>query len=53
MTLWTVIGVILLLLNVMFVVIDVKNERIRKGTLLNAFAAGVIMMSILNVMNAQ
>ena len=47
------IGVILLLLNVMFVVIDVKNNRIRKGTLLNAFAAGVIMMSILNVMNAQ
>jgi hypothetical protein len=47
------IGVILLALNVMFVVIDVKNERIRKGTLLNAFAAGVIMMSILNVMNAQ
>jgi hypothetical protein len=47
------IGVILLLLNVMFVVIDVKNERIRNGTLLNAFAAGVILMSILNVMNAQ
>ena len=53
MNMWTVFGVILLLLNVMFVVIDVKNERIRKGTLLNAFAAGVIMMSILNVMNAQ
>ena len=50
---WTVIGGILLALNVMFVVIDVKNKRLRNGTLLNAFAAGVIMMSILNVMNAQ
>ena len=50
---WTVIGGILLALNVMFVVIDVKNKRLRNGTLPNAFAAGVIMMSILNVMNAQ
>jgi hypothetical protein len=50
---WIVIGGILLALNVMFVVIDVKNKRLRNGTLLNAFAAGVIMMSILNVMNAQ
>ncbi len=44
---WTVIGGILFALNVMFVAIDVKYERIRKGTLLNAFAAGVILMSIL------
>jgi len=44
---WTVIGGILFALNVMYVVIDVKNERIRKVTLLNAFAAGVILMSIL------
>ena len=50
---WTVIGGILVALNVMYVVIDVKNKRLRNGTLLNAFAAGVIMMSILNVMNAQ
>ena len=49
---WITIGVIILLLNVMFVVIDVKNNRLRNGTLLNAFAAGVILMSILNVMNA-
>jgi hypothetical protein len=41
------IGVILLLLNALFVVIDVKNKRLRNGTLLNAFAAGVILMSIL------
>ena len=50
---WTVIGGVLFALNVMYVVIDVKKDRIRKGTLLNAFAAGVILMSILNVMNAQ
>lgn len=44
---WTVIGIVLLILNVMYVVIDVKNNRLRNGTLLNAFAAGVILMSIL------
>ena len=44
---WTVIGGILLLLNVMFVVIDVKNERIRKRTLLNAFAAGCVLMTLI------
>ena len=44
---WTVIGGILLALNVMFVVIDVKNKRLRNGTLLNAFAAGVILMSLI------
>jgi hypothetical protein len=47
---WNIIGIVLLVLNVMFVVIDVKNNRLRNGTLLNAFAAGVILMSILNVM---
>jgi hypothetical protein len=45
---WITIGIVLLLLNVMFVVIDVKNNRLRNGTLLNAFAAGVILMSLLN-----
>ena len=49
---WTVIGGILLALNVMFVVIDVKNDRLRKGTLVNAFAAGVILMSLLNAFAA-
>ena len=44
---WMVLGVLLLVLNVMYVVIDVKNDRIRKGTLLNAFAAGVILMALL------
>jgi hypothetical protein len=44
------IGVLLLLLNVMFVVIDVKNERIRKGTLLNAAAVGCILTTLLHVL---
>ena len=47
---WITIGVIILLLNVMFVVLDLRNDFIRKGTLLNAFAAGVIMMSLLNAL---
>ena len=47
---WTVVGIIILLLNVMFIVIDVKNKRLRNGTLLNAFAAGVILMSLLNAL---
>ena len=50
---WITIGIIILLLNVMFIALDLRNDFIRKGTLLNAFAAGVILMSILNVMNAQ
>jgi len=43
------IGVALLLLNVMFVVIDVKNERIRKGTLMNAAAVGCILTTLLHL----
>ena len=43
------IGVILLLLNLMFVVIDVKNNRIRKGTLLNAAAVGCILTTLLHL----
>jgi hypothetical protein len=41
------IGVALLILNVLFVVIDVKNDRIRKGTLLNAFAAGGVFTTLM------
>ena len=44
------IGVILLLLNALFVVIDVKNNRIRKGTLLNAFAAGCVLTTLVHVL---
>jgi hypothetical protein len=47
MNMWTVIGGILLALNVMFVVIDVKNDRIRRGTLLNAAAVGCIGTTLL------
>lgn len=45
---WNVFGVVLLLLNAMIVVVDVKYNRIRKGTLLNAFAAGCVLASILH-----
>jgi hypothetical protein len=44
-----IIGVLLLALNVMFVVIDVKNNRIRKGTLLNAAAVGCILTTLLHL----
>ena len=44
---WTVIGVVLLLLNAMYVVMDLRNNFIRKNTLLNAFAAGVLLMTLL------
>jgi hypothetical protein len=44
-----IIGVLLLLLNLMFVVIDVKNERIRKGTLMNAAAVGCILTTLLHL----
>jgi len=43
----TATGIILLALNVMFVVIDVKNDRIRRETLLNAFAAGCVGTTLL------
>jgi hypothetical protein len=45
-----VFGVILLLLNALFVVIDVKNNRIRKGTLMNAFAAGCVLTTLVHVL---
>jgi len=44
---WNVIGGILLVLNAYYVWKDIKNDTIRKVTLLNAFAAGVLLMSIL------
>ena len=45
---WTVIGIVLLVLNAYIVWDDMRNDFIRKRTLLNAFAVGVILMSILN-----
>ena len=44
---WTVLGVILLVINVMYVVMDLRNDFIRKNTLLNAFAAGCLLMTLL------
>ena len=44
---WTVLGVILLVLNVLIVVMDLRNDFIRKNTLLNAFAAGCVLMTLL------
>lgn len=46
---WTLIGIVLLLLNVMYVVMDLRNDFIRKNTLLNAFAAGCVLMTLLLV----
>lgn len=44
---WTVLGVILLVINAMYVVMDLRNDFIRKNTLLNAFAAGCVLMTLL------
>ena len=45
---WIAIGIVLLVLNVLFVAIDLRNDFIRKGTLLNAFAAGCILMTLIH-----
>ena len=47
--LFTLIGIVLLLLNAMYVVMDLRNNFIRKNTLLNAFAAGVLLVTLLLV----
>lgn len=44
---WTVIGIVLLVLNAYIVWDDMRNDFIRKRTLLNAFAVGVILMSLI------
>jgi hypothetical protein len=44
---WTVIGVILLVINATAIMMGIKYNSIGKGTLMHAFAAGVILMSIL------
>ena len=45
---WIAIGIIILLLNVMFIVLDLRNDFIRKNTLLNAFAAGCVFMTLIH-----
>ena len=44
---WTVIGVFLVVLNAYFVWSDMENDLISKRTLFNAFAMGVILMTLL------
>ena len=43
----TVIGVILLVINAIAIMMGIKYNSIGKGTLMHAFSAGVILMSIL------
>jgi hypothetical protein len=47
---WNVIGVLLLLLNAYYVWKDVKNDTIRKVTLLNAAAVGGVFITLLHVL---
>jgi hypothetical protein len=44
---WTVIGAILVAINAISVMMGIKYNSIGKGTLLHAFSAGVLLMSIL------
>lgn len=43
---WMLLSVLILLLNALAVVNDVRNGSIGKVTLLNAFAAGVLLTSL-------
>lgn len=43
---WTLLGVLVLLLNALAVVNDVRNGSIGKGTLVNAFAVGMVLTSL-------
>ena len=45
-----IIGVILLVLNAYYVWKDVKNDTIRKGTLLNAAAVGGVFITLVHVL---
>ena len=42
----TVIGVILLVINAIAIMMGIKYNSIGKGTLMHAFSAGVILMSM-------
>ena len=44
---WTVIGGISLVINATAIMMGIKYNSIGKGTLMHAFSAGVILMSIL------
>lgn len=43
---WTIIGVILLVINAIAIMMGIKYNSIGKGTLMHAFSAGVILMSM-------
>lgn len=43
---WTIIGVILLVINATAIMMGIKYNSIGKGTLMHAFSAGVILMSM-------
>lgn len=43
---WTLIGIVLLVGNAYYVWNDVKNDSIRRRTLLNAFAAGCVFTTL-------
>jgi hypothetical protein len=45
-----VFGVLLLVLNAYYVWKDVKNDTIRKGTLLNAAAVGCVFTTLVHVL---
>jgi hypothetical protein len=44
---WTLIGIVLLVINATAIMMGIKYNSIGTGTLMHAFAAGVILMSIL------
>lgn len=44
---WTVLGVLLLIWNAFFVWDDTRSGFITKRTLLNAFASGVLLMTLI------
>ena len=44
------IGIVLLVANAYIVWNDVKNNRITKGTLLNAFATGCVLITLVHVL---
>jgi hypothetical protein len=44
---WTIIGIVLLVINAIAIMMGIKYNSIGKGTLMHAFSAGVILMSIL------
>ena len=53
MNMWTVFGIALLVLNAYYVWKDVKNDTIRKVTLLNAAAVGGVFITLVHVLRSK